>query len=431
MHNSISMEYMEIRPNEPFVQPALDAISYLKMSDLTTKDVVESKLIDIINDRFKTNFTLKVIDDNEVNAWVEIPPLTTDHPFMALLPTRANTTGRFVAGLGPNLSNIGGVDLDSCTVSGVFCKIPIIIGLNKGTIMHPKFNARKVLAIILHEVGHYIGYCYFLLNTTAANFVTAAIVNDVSGATNDKQRLMYLKKGAEVLGIDGVKAEEMLTQDKKQMATTLQAVYISTHRTWIRNETGAGIYNLRANEQIADWFATRFNFGVDLAESLVIMNRESGSRASIPVSTLRTANTIATIMYAAITVFGLGLPALWFMLVTGDSSPKAISLYDNPKQRLETLRKYLIKDIRDLGPENTALMKELLTKYDKLSQCIDATSDVPTVKDWLRDKLFTRHSSMNQEVAYQKQIESLLYNEAHVTAAKFHEQLKKQLGQNT
>lgn len=416
-NTAVSLEAIAYIQDDPFIDEMVKLIEKLRLlGDYGTKAIHESGLQECINNRFKTNFTLIVDNVPYVNAAVEIPQVSANHPFYGLLQWgREDNIGRLLVSLGKGGHRLGKVDMQKLELGGVYSKIPADIYLTTGLLKDKTITPREVIAIICHEVGHFYFYCLHLTNATMANFVTNAIAAECHGARNDQERTVIIEKGATILGIDGVKVQPLLSQKEEDITKTLQVLYIEHVWNNLRSETGAGLYELRANEQMADYFTARLSLGVELTTSLEKMWR--GRRETASRNTLLMANVLTSTMLLALSITGVGL--LFILEQTLMAQSPDIGLYDDPKQRIETTRRYVIQALKDDRFAKNKNTKQLLEDIDKIQKVVDRIQDVPTVTEWLVRKLNKRAKSISNTVQTQKEIEALLYNDIYVNAAKF------------
>lgn len=427
----VSLEYMKLFENDPTIGKLITAVDKLRMGgDLGTRAVKESQISEMINDRFGTNVTLIVTKGYFMGAAVELPPLTNDHPFYNLInPTRGNDTGRLLSTFGERGQRIGKINLDTGKLSGVFNKIPSDLIVDESLLKDMRFTTRNIIAIILHEIGHVFFYYYFMLNTTLATFITAKVAAEAAGAKNDNERKVIFDKGAKILGIDGVSVTTMLGQDATTNATELQAIYINETRNYLRSETGYSLYEIKTNEQLADYFPSRFGLSYDLADGLEKIYRYSGNRATIPSISNTITNVTVVLMglTAAAVTMGIAIPALLLMLNAGvsNSTNNLLSTYDRPKDRIDGIKKNLIQELKQAESLNKKQLTSLIEQVDKLSAISDRLFINETLTDYIANRVIPFSKNVKKQIEFQKTIEDLLYNEIFVKAAKFHSGEKK------
>lgn len=416
---AVSLEAIAYIQNDPFIDEMVKLIEQLRLlGDYGTKAIHESGIQDCINKRFKTNFTVMVIDSAGLDAAISVPPISANHPFYALFPKRRrNTIGDLLVNVGEKGNRIGKIDLSKLELSGVYSKIPTTIILTAGLLKDKNITPRQLLGAIAHEIGHFFFYLFHLTNATMSNFVTNAIAAECAGANSDDERTMILEKGSRILGVDGVKINTLLTSKEEDVSKTLQVLYIDNVWNNIRSETGASLYEIRANEQMADYFASRLGLGADLIMGLEKMWRGNGLRFMAQRRQLILANVIVASMKLALSLTGVGLVFLLNDVLNANSPD--VRRYDTPKQRIEMMRQYVIQALKEDRFNKDKNSEQLLKDIDELQKVADRIQDVPTVTEWLVRRLNKRARSISNTVQTQKEIEALLYNDIYVNAAKF------------
>lgn len=422
----VSLEYMKLFENDPTVSKLITAIDKLRMGgDLGTKTVKESQISELINDRFGTNVTLIVTKGYFLGAAIEMPPVTNDHPFYNLInPTRGNDVGRLLTNFGERGQRIGKINLDTGKLSGVFSKIPSDLIVDESLLKDMRFTTRNIVAIMLHEIGHVFFYYYFMLNTTLATFITTKVAAEAAGAKSDTERKVIFDKGAKILGIDGIGVTTMLGQDATTNATELQAIYINETRNYLRSETGYSLYEIKINEQLADYFPSRFGLAYDLADGLEKIFRYTGNRATIPKISNTITNISVVVLGLTVAAVTLGAAApLMLLLLNGavyDSANNLLSTYDRPKDRIESIKKNLIQELKQAESLNKKQLLSLIEQVDKLSAISDRLFLNEKLTDFIANRVIPFSKNVKKQIEFQKTIEDLLYNEIFVKAAKFH-----------
>lgn len=408
---AVSLEHLSYQADDPVVGELVSAITRLRLDGTyTTKAVNESNIAEIINKRFGLNTLFKVYKSTELNAYAEIPHIDGNHPFFQVYT--ANRMGRLISELGVMGKNVGTIDLDKAKCGGIFNRIPVEIGVSSGLLSCRNMTSRQVVSILLHEIGHLFFYYLYLLHDTLGNYVSNFVAAKVAGASNDNERRVIITKGAEILGIDNVSVETVLQHTPEQVAGILQTIYIANTRNTIRSETGTYLYDKRACEQLADWFAGRFGMTTDLAHALSVMYRGQSPRSSI----IATRALVGSLLVAG-TLLTLGLGFLVVLWIAESGKCDDIRIYDKPKERLETLRRYHIQNLKDGA--NKEQLKTLLDEIKELDKIIDKIHDEPSLSYYLATKVLPFTKSVKNQIEFQKQVESLLFNDVYIRAAQF------------
>lgn len=411
-----SLEFMPYQ-HDDFGEQLVGKVEWLRLEGtMSSKAIDQSGINELINKRFKTNITFRIIRDNRFDAYVTTPSISSTHPLDQIFHKPSNTIGRLLADIGEKGAALGGVDLTNSTVSGVFSKIPVNIYITDTMFSATGLTTREIAGAIVHEIGHYVTYCYYLLNSAMASFVTSKIAALASGATDDNQRKVIFKEGAKILGIDGLAIEPLLHQTPEQNAATLQTLFIRDTRNLLRSETGASVYEAKSAEQLADGFAVRFGFGKDLAliHSKLgngYVTRVSGSRLAV----IKAAADVG-IAIANITTLGTIMPKIQEKLLRYPSD--LISPYDRDDQRIKLLRQGLIQLLKEADPNKKQFVEKIIKDIDAVEKVEKSIPYQESVVSYLQQKLIPFYGKVKRDQEIQKTVEDLIFNDMFVAAAK-------------
>ena len=421
MDLNVSLEFMSLRKDDPIVKDMVEALDKIRNSDYSEKALKEINLEGIINKRFKTNYTMKYTNEHSYNAAVLIPPMDQNHPFFAMMGGKPKELIDKFYAFAKKKDNIGGVHLNTCELSGIFSQIPLDLYLDRAFFTDKKVTSSGIAAVLLHEIGHTFTHYFYLINTTMANFVTVAVATEAAGASSDKERTLIFEKGQIILGLDRLAVRDLLGQGAKENASVMQGLYLKQSLDRVRSETDSGVYDLRACEQIADYFSSRFNLSADLADTLMVINLKYNQIDRRPRAVAIAFDVIVAICTMATIVLPFAFLGIITMMavITAGYSKMEIGLYDDPKQRFTMLKNYVIKDLKDADPKDADLVKNLVRNIERINKHIDKISDYGGFLNWLSRKLSSTRRENISIIEQQKQIESLIYNETFVVAAKF------------
>ena len=414
-----SLEIIDYQ-GDNFYKQLKEAISKIRTNpELTTRVVFESGIEQLIFDRLGMRIELAVLNDPEPNAAISIPPVDKNHVFVRPFTQYGeNSFGRVISYFDSDKSRIGTVDIHKVRVGGVFSQIPLNLYINTGH-FNPAFTDGEIAATILHELGHGFTYFFYLLHSTLCNYISAYTASAVAGANGDKERTLIIEKGLRVMGIDGVGVREFLTQTPEQISTTMQSLYINQTSNQLRSETGFGMYELRACEQLADWFAVRFGAGLELATGMEKLYKD-GKRVQLANTMRSRVMWQSALLYGAYLIsFTIPFPKIFSEVFRDDS----IRIYDRDDDRIKYMRQNLIDLIKDAKLPDAA-RKDLLKQIDEIKEVEKRVSkDIgkghSSIVLFLKDKLIPNYRRNVKAVELQKNIEEMLYNEVYVQAAKF------------
>lgn len=414
-----SLEIIDYQ-GDKFYKELKEAISKMRSHpELTTRVVYDSGLEQLIFDRLGMRIELTLLNDPEPNAAISIPPIDKNHVFIRPFTQYGeNSFGRVISYFDSDKSRIGTVDIQNVRVGGVFSQIPLNMYINTGH-FNPAFSDGEIAATMLHELGHGFTYFFYLLHSTLCNYISASTASAVAGAKGDKERVVIIEKGLRVMGIDGVGVKEFLTQTPEQISTTMQSLYINQTSNQLRSETGFSMYELRACEQLADWFAVRFGAGLELATGMEKLYKD-GKRIQLANNMRSRAVWQSALLYGAYWVsFTIPFPKIFSEVFRDDS----IRIYDRDDDRIKYMRQNLIDLIKDAKlPE--AARKDYLRQIDGIKEIEDRVKkdigkEHGTIVTFLKNTLIPNYRRNVKSVELQKNIEEMLYNEVYVQAAKF------------
>lgn len=414
-----SLEFMQFQ-NDDFFDKLTTCITNIRQDEkLTTKTVFQSGIEEVIFDRLKMRVEIRIIDDPQPNASIGIPAIDKNHVFVRAFSEYSNDDyGKMISYFDKASDRVGTIDIDKLTVGGVFSNIPIYLAIHSGH-FNEIFTDREIASTILHELGHGWTYFYYLLHATLCSFISAATATAIVGAKGDKERIVILQRGLRVMGIDGVAVSELLTQTPEQISASMQTLYINSTSSNLRSATGYGMYEIRAAEQLADWFAVCFGAGLEAAtcqEKLykssrqITLNNSFKTRASI----------YSAIAYGALYLsVAIPFPTIFSEVFRDDT----ISLYDNDDDRIKLMRQGLISQIKDVKLP-AMVRKDLLKQIDEMKEVEnrvhkDVQKEYSFVTRFLKKHLARGYRQNVKAVELQKTIEEMFFNESYVMAAKF------------
>lgn len=424
MRNAVpSLEFMPYQ-HDAFGDLLVGKVEWLRLEGtFGTKAIDQSGINELINSRFKTNITFRIIRNDRFDTYVTTPAISANHPLDQIFHSPNNSVGRLLADIGEKGKALGAVDLDKAVVSGVLSKIPVNIYMTDTMFRAVGLTPREIAAAIAHEIGHYITYCWFLLNTAMGSFVTSKIAAMVAGAKSDKERTFIIQGGAKILGIDNITVEPFLQQTADQNAATLQTLYIRDTANTLRSETGASVYEAKSSEQLADAFAVRFGFGKDLA--LVHSKLNNGRPYRVSGSRLAVLKAMAdvTVGVAKVATLGKIMPRIQEQLLKYPSD--LISPYDRDDQRVRLLKQNLVQLLKEADPEKKDFVEKLIKDIDSTEKVEQSMGYQESVTSYLQQKLIPFYGKVKRDQELQKTVEDLIFNDMFVNASKL-----KKLGES-
>lgn len=408
-----SLEYLSFQDDDTVKTLKQQLRPLLANGVFSTQAVYESGIEKTLRERFKMNIEFSVIETKEANAFAEIPPIKNDHVFRGFTGNPSpDEYGRLLSSFDTKNFNRGSVNIADLTVSGVFTKIPVIVGITTGHLKHP-YTDEEIIATILHEIGHIWTTFFYLLHSSLANFITQATAAACVGATSDKTREVILARGYRIMGVDGVGVKEHLHQTQDQIQLTMQTVYINDTMRLLRSETGYGMYEIRCAEQLADVFATRFGLGLANVKQLQKAYRQNWDIIDMHRGRsymLAGLTALSQLVISPINVFN----EIFFT----NNRDRNISIYDSPKERIKLIRQSVIEDIKQ-GKLPDKVTKQLIKQVDEIKIIEENIVEYPSVIQWLKEKFNPNTRRVKENIQIQKDLEELICNDVYLSSKKF------------
>lgn len=245
-------------------------------------DLLSTRYSEIVMEELGINTVLLVSKSNGINAAIEIPELTPNHPLLrwvgkAISNREAIRVARSVKELE------GYVDFKNVKVSGVLSEIRATTLITKGII--EQLSAEELTAIICHELGHiFYLFAYLGLNTACAGAMLA-VGEEFARANNNPSAAESIK----IRLIDNFSKNADVKMQGSQIgnASPEEAVVFirDSYRNKWRNLHGTDGFDARECEYLADQFAVRMGAGYHLVTALDKMWIKDNRRESFPIVT--------------------------------------------------------------------------------------------------------------------------------------------------
>lgn len=392
----------------------------------SAKDVYEafenSNIPKIIKEYTNISTTLSVEKGAwEINAGIYPPVLDKNHPLIddwisAII--KQQDAVKVIQRAGKPLN--GSVDLAKGRVRGYYEQIECPFVITEGLVHNQSISPEGISAVILHEVGHVMGYFEYMGYLYRTCFVMASVVRSFYGTDSIKEREHILTTYENVTGV-ALDNKKALSETKHPEA--LQVIIIRSMIEKKRHETGNAVYDKRSFEQLADNYVARQGAARDLAITLDKMHRDWND----PYIVNWFFHAIQVIIDAMILVWmGIGIVVAGpiFKIVLGvmllgvaTANDPNQKIYDDVGDRIANLRRQLVEELKD--KRTTPIRKK------QIVQDIKDVEDIEKgiggyrplfVSLWL---LMSRSRRQAQnEVTVQKEIEELASNQLYVSANK-------------
>ncbi len=392
---------------ENFLSALATGIRKLKeKGKFDTTSVKEANLSEIAKRFTGMYITIQISED--FNAYMYMPPVDNAHPFhnnyLVNVPLFSTAGEMILKGKGDPVAEINYKD---AKVGGVYSDVPVNIFIGK-EFFKSHFSAEEVAAIILHEVGHAFTYFYYLGRMFFANFLISSYAQEIVGTRDVDRRKILIKAAERRLGTELYNPNALAEQpslDKNKMET----LFINAHRYALANTTGTDIYDFRACEQLADYFATMHGAGPHLISGLNKFYEMAESDCILPYPIYLIGEFFKLILLP------VTLPITLLTMLVYNPSIKA---YDDPAARakyIELQMRGTLKD-RKLDP---AMRKSILDAIEAAGKESSRIKDHKGLDHLLWTVLSPTYRRGVKQEQSQKILEGILFNDLYQKAAIF------------
>ena len=411
----ISLESIAMQSGD-FFRMLVENIEFLRNDGrYTTATIKESGIMETIRLQTGLNVDVIVRKDNGLGAYVLLPNVDKNHPFIRSEFRQFLNNDVGVSALSfKDAAPKGTVNTQTGKVTGWFSEVRTQMVLTYGLLTAKGFSAEEVAAVVLHELGHLFTYFLHLGSTVISNLAVSATARKIVEAQDYGEREYILTEAERTLGIEIPNKEALakITSDKE--ANGVQTVMLTSLVEKARFETGFNIYEVRSCEQIADQFAVKHGAGANLASALDKIYRQYGH------SSYRNRMLHVMLEIAKFTLFVVGLwigmviPLLLYII---HYNP-LLKEYDDPKQRFEFIISTLTEDIkkRDLPEERR---KQLIHDIEVVKNISENATDKRTINQIFWQYCRGEGSQAVKQEKLAKAIQEFTSNALFVSASKF------------
>jgi hypothetical protein len=296
----------------------------------------------------------------------------------------------------------GSVDLVRGKVYGVFAEFPAVLRMPL-TMVGSKYTAGQKAAIVLHEVGHLLYFCYFMAHTASTNQAMASLSKalDKSGSVEEREVIMLSVKQALKL-----KDLDEKTLAKSTDKRVIEAVVVSAVARESKSQLGRSIYDSTSWEYMADQYAARNGAARDLVLALdqIYSGAWNISFRSLPAFLFMEVVKICSLFM---------LPPLAVLMIAMDGND---SRYDKPGARMLRIRSQIIENLkdRDLDKEDVVRLEEDIKVIDNLLKDVNDRRQFFSV---LWDTLVPSARKDLNYTTLQQELEALATNDLFLKAA--------------
>lgn len=318
------------------------------------------------------------------------------------------------------LDKKGYVDTENARVSGVFSEYEHELYMNFEALFgFFKLSAAHIAAITLHEIGHGFTFIQTAHLTTSVNQVMTRVAKEMFGQ-DAAAKVPYIVKELKLIdkNVTDKEVEEMLAGNRTIACMRLFKKAYGSVVSQLPNER----YDDTSSEQLADSFATRFQYGKQLAEALVLMHKASGDAATSKFfyTTMRFTEAVMLLVFLASPLIiaanvGLGVLLLCLgpLMAWVNNSEVRDMTYDDLWDRLTRVRNEQIARLKrvDLTEESK---KATLAQIDDLQAMIDSLIRYRPALNIIGDLFSSRARQARRTVQEQRELEDLVHNELFV-----------------
>lgn len=421
----LSLEKIRMQDGSLFKELSETIEGLMQISIVDQNDINQSALSRVVKKHTGMEVTFTLVPQT-FDAYAHLVEIDKNHPFFhqrdALIPYVTNNYKT------TKTEAIGSVNLKNGTVDGVFSKYPVKIGLGSlfitGYMNDPKydFTADEVAAILIHEIGHCFTTFEYVGKTVMTGLVISSAVKESVGIKDPGQRTKLIMKASNDvnLQISETVAEETLRKYGENADVVLLSMYVKQLNTL----TKTNYYDARNCEQIADQFAVQHGAASSLGRALEKLYKLGFdiNYMKTPTFVILEVIKVAFVMFAALaSLTGGGLVGGFLFAVTMLMFSPGAKIYDDPKDRLEFMKRQLIDDLKQLNlqdKKNTELIKTITDHIDDLDKLISEVKDRRTFMTTIWDTVTPWGRNREQQEAKQKLLEQALNNDLFAKAAK-------------
>lgn len=419
----LSMEAINRQSGDLFRELSDTIEGLMQLSIIDQNDINQSRLSSVIRKHTGMEITF-TLHQHTYDAYVHLVQVDKNHVFfqqrskMICYSTNNYKTTK--------AESIGGVNLINGTVTGVFSKFPIKMGVGSLFFVgvngeKSAFTADELAAILIHETGHAFTTFEYLSKTVMTGLSIGTSVRETAGIVEPKERIkviMEANRNASVM-VDETFIEKAIQKHGEQADVVILAEHVKN----LNILSKSNVYDARNCEQIADQFAVKHGAGAAMGSAIEKIHKLSydiNYRNTFMYVTIEVIKVIVT-MFLGTLLAGGGLFTLGLALIVLVSSIPTAKLYDDPKDRLVYLKRQIIDDLKKLDHQqikNKVVIESLLLAIGDLEGRI---ADVNDRKSWsvaFWDAATPWGRNREQQEAKAKILEESINNDLFTQAAK-------------
>lgn len=363
-----------------------------------------------------------VSDKISNNAYFIIPHLDKNHPFLKHMGMEVwGDSGVTLQSIRESVSKSkeAGVDLRTGRVKGYFKNVKITIVLAANLFTDRKYKTQSICGIYAHELGHAFTYFEYF-----GNIIRRSILVDQASKTvmdssyNSESKVKLLQEVEKQLGTENLKLEKMINLPSDKAKLKVEQVLITDDLfNHTRTESSTPYYDARNVEQLADQFCVIHGMGLWQAEALTVIYKHYRDPSVISATEFVIIELIKVALFVAVSVMN---PFL--ILLYGLTFIPMPEWYDKPKQRIESLKRQVISNIKLC--KDPIVKQKLVEDAEQLEELLVKYNSRRGIFEVYLNHLNPVGRRMYKEENFRKMIEDYLNNDLFLKAAQFEVSVK-------
>lgn len=396
----------------------------MQLSIVDQNDINQSRLSSVIRKYTGMDVTF-TLHDHTYDAYTHLVQVDKNHVFFHQRSKLiCHSTNNYKT---EKTEVVGHVNLKNGTVSGVFSKFPVKIGIGSLFIVgiegeKSAFTADELTAIIIHELGHSFTTFEYLSRTVMTGLVIGSAVRETAGIPNPDERTKVIMKASENanLAVD----EKFIAEVLKKHGDKSDVVILSEHVKRSNLLSKTNVYDARNCEQIADQFAVSHGAGAALGSALEKLHKYSydiNYRNTFMYVTIEVIKVISFMFLGSVLFSAFGLLGMGLGLIVLISDVASHKIYDDPKDRLIFIKRQMVDDLKKLNYEkikNKPLIQNMLDSISEIEDRIEDVKDRKPFTTAFYDAVTPWGRNREQQEAKAKQLEEVLNNDLFIDAAR-------------
>lgn len=335
-----------------------------------------------------------------------------------------------------NITVIGSVNTDTAKVSGWFSSQELPVFLNMISLFKThKQSVAEVTAILLHELGHAFEAIVYCSNVNTTNQILADLVRYISSEDRGGD-INYVFNRIKQIDPKATRdlAEGLMSKDRQVFSVSTYRLMVSTTKSLMSSV----VYDRTSFEALADNFASRFGYGVQLVTGLEKFEK-SGSEYEhdkwIYENTKFAMTYLAVMLVLSVFALFLGVVgkipfvtlvgaftsylygAIMYLITQGNRMSNKAMVYDNIRDRYMRIRSQLVELIKDPEIPDSS-RKTTLEQIKMLDDIISKKEIFENPFTNFLMKIFPSDRFALENLQAQQEMELLISNNLFISSSK-------------